>query len=91
MHKRALITGGAQRLGAELVRAFAHSHWEVWCHFQHSKQQATELQAQLNSAGLLVHLIQADLAQQSEIEAMMAKIHSQGGALSALVNNASLF
>lgn len=91
MHKRALITGGSQRLGAELVRAFARAGWKVWCHFQRSKEQAVALQAELKSEGLELHLVQADLAQQSEMESMMEKIYRQGGALNALVNNASLF
>ncbi len=91
MAKSVLITGGAQRLGAELVRRFARAGWAVWCHYQRSSEQALALQAELQAAGLSVQLVKADLADQAQIEAMMGSIFEQSGALTAVVNNASLF
>lgn len=91
MPKQVLITGGAQRLGAELVRAFAKGGWTVWCHFQRSEAAAQTLAFDLGDLGLDIHLIRADLSQPSEIEAMMASIEQKGGALDAIINNASLF
>ena len=91
MADQVLITGGGQRLGAELVRAFARAGWHVWCHYQRSRDQAVALQAELQQAGGVVDLVQADLARQEEIVAMMATIEAQGGSLRAVVNNASLF
>jgi NAD(P)-dependent dehydrogenase (short-subunit alcohol dehydrogenase family) len=86
-----LITGGAQRLGAELVRAFARSGWQVWCHYQRSREQALALQAELQAQGLSVELVQAELSNLSAVTAMMAHLHQQAGPLRAVVNNASLF
>lgn len=91
MADRVLITGGSRRLGAELVRAFAHAGWHVWCHYQHSQAQAQALQTELRQAGLQVDTIQADLAQADAVIAMMATIEREAGPLRAVVNNASTF
>ena len=89
--KTVLITGGAQRLGAQLCRAFAHAGWQVWCHYHHSGTAAQALQAELQQGGATVHLVQADLEQASERERMLDEIAAQTGALDCLINNASLF
>jgi NAD(P)-dependent dehydrogenase (short-subunit alcohol dehydrogenase family) len=91
MHKRVLITGGAQRLGALLCRAFAHAGWEVWCHYQRSGTLAHALVVELRDAGFAAYAVQADLALEAQRLHMMEQVVAQGGALHCLVNNASLF
>ena len=91
MHKRVLITGGAQRLGALLCRAFAHAGWEVWCHYQRSGTLAHALMEELRDAGFAAYAVQADLALEAQRLHMMEQVVAQGGALHCLVNNASLF
>lgn len=90
MRDQVLVTGGSQRLGAELVRCFAQAGWHVWCHYQRSQAQALALQAELRQAGAQVDLVQADLGDPAQAVAMMATIEAAGG-LRAVVNNASLF
>ena len=89
--KRVLITGGAQRLGALLCRAFAHAGWEVWCHYQRSGTLAHALVEELRGAGFSAYAVQADLAHEEQRLHMMEQVALQGGALHCLVNNASLF
>lgn len=91
MVDRVLVTGGAQRLGAELVRAFARAGWEVWCHHHHSVEQAGSLRAALRQQGLSVELVRADLARQDEVLAMVHEIEQRAGPLRAVINNASRF
>lgn len=91
MLKQVLVTGGAQRLGAELVRHFARNQWNVWCHYQHSRAAAEQLSAELNSEGLPIQLVQADLASTEDMQSMMNHIAEKSGPLTALVNNASTF
>jgi len=89
--KQVLVTGGAHRLGAQIVRQFAAAGWRVWCHYQSSVSAAQALQAQLAAQGAFVELVQANLAQHAEVEHMMALIAQSHGPLDCLVNNASLF
>lgn len=89
--KQVLVTGGAQRLGAEIVRQFAAAGWRVWCHYQRSADAARALQAELRTAGAQVDLVQADLAQSDEVQRMVDHIAQTSGPLDCLVNNASLF
>jgi NAD(P)-dependent dehydrogenase (short-subunit alcohol dehydrogenase family) len=89
--KRVLVTGGAQRLGALLCRAFAHAGWEVWCHYQRSGTLAHALVAELRDAGFAAYAVQADLALEAQRLHLMEQVVAQGGALHCLVNNAALF
>ena len=45
----ALVTGGAQRLGREIGLAFAKAGWNVFCHYQHSHEQALQTQAEIRA------------------------------------------
>ncbi len=89
--KQVLVTGGAHRLGAEIVRQFAAVGWRVWCHYQRSEPAAQALQAELRATGAQLELVQADLAQSTEVQRMMDHIAQTSGPLDCLVNNASLF
>lgn len=91
MVKQVLVTGGAQRLGAELVRAFAKAGWKVWCHYQRSADHAAALQAELRGSGFDIELVQAELSDQAALESMMNHILQASGPLNALINNASMF
>lgn len=91
LNKRVLITGGAQRLGALLCRTFAHAGWEVWCHYQRSGDLAHALVHELREAGFAAYAVQADLEHEAQRLHMMEQITAQGGPLTCLVNNASLF
>ena len=89
--KQVLVTGGAHRLGAEIVRQFAAADWRVWCHYQRSGAAAQALQTELQNQGSSVELVQADLAQSAQAESMIDHITRTTGPLDCLVNNASLF
>ncbi len=86
-----LVTGGAQRLGALICRAFAQAGWAVWCHYQQSGDAAQALVQALRGDGFAAHCIQADLGDDASRTAMMERILAQGGPLDCLVNNASTF
>lgn len=89
--KRVLITGGARRLGAEFCRTFAAAGWHVICHYHHSHDDASALQASLRASGARVDLVRADLGDEEQRADMMRTICAQHGHIHALINNASLF
>ncbi len=91
VQRAVLITGGAHRLGAALVRAFAGNGWRVFLHYGASKAAAEQLANSLNLAGHTVTCIQADLASETQRKAMMDVAYSQVDQLDCLINNASQF
>lgn len=82
-----LVTGGAKRIGAAIVRRFADEGWHVVIHCNHSRHEAEALAAALPSA----EVVQCDLI---DSEAAIAMIEGLAARLSdwrVLVNSASIF
>ncbi len=90
--KVALITGGALRIGAEMVRTFHREGFNIILHYNDSEQAARELQNQLCSIrGDSVRLLQLDLVSCNDWDKVVAFCQDQWGRLDVLVNNASSF
>jgi pteridine reductase len=88
----ALITGGAQRIGSEIVRHLHSTGFTIALHYRSSAEQAQALAAQLCSQRPdSCHLFQADLESIPELRQLAADVLSQYGELALLVNNASGF
>ena len=79
----AIVTGGAKRIGAVLVRALAAEGWRVLIHCNASRAEADALAAETGGA-----VVVADLARPEAAETILA---AAGGAARLLVNNASRF
>ncbi len=82
----AIVTGGAKRIGAALVRALAADGWHVLIHCNRSRAQAESLAAELGNASV----VQADLADAQAAETIMNALDGLPPPR-LLVNNASLF
>ena len=48
-HKTALITGGAQRIGAHLALRLAEAGYNIILHYHHSSKEAHELQKKISN------------------------------------------
>jgi len=90
--KVALITGGAQRVGAMTARLLHAAGANLVIHYRNSRQPALALQSELNDIRKnSVILIQADLLEIANLPAIIKKCIEQWGRLDILVNNASSF
>jgi NAD(P)-dependent dehydrogenase (short-subunit alcohol dehydrogenase family) len=87
MKPSVLVTGGARRIGAEIVRTFAADGWHVVIHHSHSHDEAEALAASLPSAEIL----QADFADPRAGPAMVAELAQRLDDWRVLVNSASVF
>ena len=91
--KTALITGAGKRIGAHLARALAKDGWAVALHYSQSAEAANALVAEIEQikghGG--VYPLQADLADATAVAQMIGRASKKLGAISALINNASLF
>jgi len=90
--KVALVTGGAQRVGAAIVRALHAAGANVMLHYRTSEKPAQALQAELNAARAdSVALVQADLLDIAGLPELVKNTLARFGRLDVLVNNASTF
>ena len=85
--KSVLVTGGAKRLGATMVRRFADTGWHVVIHCNTSRDAADALASKLPSA----EVVQCDLADTGGAAAMMRDLAARLDDWRCLVNSASIF
>lgn len=82
-----LVTGGATRIGAAIVRGFADAGWHTIIHYNSSARPAEALAATLPS----VEIIQCDLADGDGAETMVEELAARRPNWRCLVNSASVF
>ena len=93
MHKTALVTGGAKRIGKAIVLHLAEAGWNVAIHYNHSGESAKEL------AGFLTkkypdqrfETFGSDLMSDAETEKLLPSVIKDMAIPSLLINNASIF
>jgi len=84
--RTAIVTGGAKRIGAVLVRALAADGWHVLIHYNRSGEEAERLATGIGDAAT----VRAELADPDCADRVMAGLAGLPPAR-LLVNNASLF
>ncbi len=90
--KVALVTGAARRIGADICRSLHQRGCTIALHYQHSEQQALQLQQELNSIRKdSCAIFQADLGEQTACQQLPGRIIEALGSLDVLVNNASRY
>lgn len=86
-----LVTGGARRIGAAIVRMLHAAGAKVVIHYHQSHAEASALAKELNQHRAdSAFLVSADLLQK-DLSAVMQQILAYDKGLDILVNNASLF
>ena len=89
---RVLVTGGARRIGAAIVRRLAACGHAVAIHHHASHEDAQALQAELAGQGNKVALVSGHLADPAQVRGLVqAAASALGGPVDGLVNNASIF
>ena len=89
--KRALITGGAKRLGRETAFALGRAGARLAIHYNSSKAPAESLCEELHAVGAAAVPIQADLSDPAAVEPLFHESWARLGGIDFLVNNASIF
>lgn len=87
--KRALVTGGAIRIGKAIALELAAQGCHVVLHYGRSAQEARRTAAAVSALGVDCRLAQADLASAPAVQ-RLARTALRAGC-SILVNNASIF
>jgi len=86
--KTALITGGAARIGAQIVKTLHHNQFNIIIHCNQSKDKAQLLCDELNLIRAnSVAIVSGNLNNIDELDSLVSSIES----IDLLVNNASVF
>jgi NAD(P)-dependent dehydrogenase (short-subunit alcohol dehydrogenase family) len=91
LHRAALITGAAQRIGRAVALALAKDGWAIAVHFRQSAEAAHRLVEDIIGLGGRAVAIKAELSRESEVLTLAPRAIEALGPLGLLVNNASLF
>jgi len=89
--RNVLITGAAKRLGRAIALHLAGEGWNVAIHYHGSAAEAVSAVAEARGLGVKAITLKADLSKEAETQALIGRAAEGLGALTALVNSASLF
>ena len=86
----ALVTGAARGIGRATAVSLARAGAHVAINFQQSSEAAVELASALDGLGVKTALVQADVSDAGQVQAMIAEAEAALGPVSILVNNAGI-
>lgn len=90
--KRALVTGGAKRLGRAMALFLAGRGYDVAIHYVSSADAAQATAKEIGALGQRGVALQADLLQEDSVAHLLPRAQDAlDGPLSLLINNASVF
>jgi NAD(P)-dependent dehydrogenase (short-subunit alcohol dehydrogenase family) len=87
----ALVTGAAHRIGRAIALDLARHGFAVAIHYNRSREQASALVKEIESAGGRATALPADLLREDEVATLVPRAAEALGPLGLLVNNASSF
>ncbi|WP_282093857.1 SDR family oxidoreductase [Epibacterium ulvae] len=89
---RALVTGAGQRIGQAVAVELARHGYDVAVHYATSEAGAADTCAQIHNLGQRAVPLQADLLDELALQTLLPQAaDALGGAITCLVNNASIF
>ncbi len=89
---RALVTGGARRLGRAMAMYLAGRGYDVAVHYAGSQAEAGAVVAEITAMGRQAVALQADLLDEAQTAGLVGRaVAGLGGPLTVLINNASIF
>jgi NAD(P)-dependent dehydrogenase (short-subunit alcohol dehydrogenase family) len=91
VRKVALVTGAARCIGRTIALALAQRGWDVAVHYGNSAADAQATIREIEGLGRRAVALQADLADESAVKALLPAVTKALGRVSCVVNNASLF
>lgn len=89
--RTALVTGAAHRIGRAIALDLAAQGFDVAIHYRDSGDAAAALAAEIESGGRQAALLDADLANEDHMAALVRRAAETLGPVGCLVNNASRF
>lgn len=85
-----LITGGSRGIGAATALRCAQAGWDVAINYARDATAAQAVAASVRALGRQALVLQADVADEAQVQALFSQIDAAGGRLAGLVNNAGI-
>ena len=89
--KRALVTGGAKRIGKAIALALAGAGADVAVTYRGSMGEAEATVAELRALGVRALAVTCDVTEEPSVQAAVAGVVSAFGGIDLLINNAGAF
>ena len=84
----AIVTGGGTGMGRAIAKRLGAEGAAVVVNYRASRAEAEEVAAEIEAAGGTALALQADVADERQVRAMVAEVEERWGRLDILVNNA---
>ncbi len=88
--KVALVTGASRGIGRGIALALASEGCDVVVNYNGSKDKALAVVKQIKTMGRKALAVQADVSDETQVEALRAAVHKELGPIDILVNNAGI-
>lgn len=88
--KSVIITGASRGIGAASAKLFAQHGYAVCINYRANQKAAEDVQHAIQQHGGECIIIQADVAQESEVMRLFSSVDKAFGSLSVLVNNTGI-
>src|SRR5699024_3669010 len=88
--KNALVTGSSRGIGRSIAIELGRRGMNVAVNYAGSEEKAAEVVEELQSLGVQAMKIQANVADEESVKAMMKEVTSNFGSIDVLVNNAGI-
>lgn len=89
-HKTAIVTGGSRGIGRAICLQLAQQGANVVINYSGSEQKAREVAEQVEALGVKALVIQANVADVSQVDQMIKQTLETFGSIDILVNNAGI-
>jgi len=90
MNRILLVTGGSRGIGAACCRQAAAAGWDVAVNYARDAAAAEAVATEVRALGRRALTVQADVADEAQVLAMLARVDAELGPLAGLVNNAGV-
>ncbi|EOC1775041.1 glucose 1-dehydrogenase [Vibrio fluvialis] len=90
MNKVVIVTGGSRGIGAATSKLLAKQGYAVCVNYRANQASADQVVGAISDMGGRAFAMQADVANEQEVEALFAATHQRFGVVTHLVNNAGI-
>src|SRR3954471_11948332 len=89
--KRAIVTGGAKRIGREIALELARAGADVAITFRNSDRDARKTVVELSALEVRAFALRCDVRDQKSVKAMISDANRELGTIDILINNAGAY